>query len=337
MAALADIDPKYADLKKQLGLQEKRAVDQVNLLTQWLNGHQEVNTVIFSGGEPFMYSPETIEKMLDEISKAEHVKEVRFCTGSVYLGLFSKMTDELIEKLVGFSRNNDGRSGRPLKRLYLNCDVADENQLLAPEAIMVTKRLNDAGLSLHLQMPLQEGINFFREDIQKTRVKLSDISRAAYLIGATPYKAIVNMHSPSFEELTVPIERVSEAITVFEGHNSTSDMERWQAYSILHEQGNAYVYAKPHFVFEKEVDKDRKRVTYFIPVGDSIHTYEEPLIAGINDRDSSNIADQELSSRIMQVRAAYHQLLQRGIDTRRFYEISGIRMAHNGPLIVSRQ
>ena len=32
------------------------------------------------------------------------------------------------------------------------------------------------------------------------------ISEAAYEIGVIPYKAIVNMHSPSYQELTVPIE-----------------------------------------------------------------------------------------------------------------------------------
>ena len=37
MATLADILPEYAELKKQLRLQEQRAIEQTRLLKEWLN------------------------------------------------------------------------------------------------------------------------------------------------------------------------------------------------------------------------------------------------------------------------------------------------------------
>jgi len=341
MSALADIDPKYAELKRELNLQEQRAIEQTRLLKDWLNQHPEVNTVIISGGEPLMYSPSAIGRILDYLGEAENLKVVRICTSAVYQGLFYKINDDLVSRLSDFRRKNNGRNGRAKKQLYFNCHVTDEHQLLTPEARIATERLQDAGITIHLQMPLQEGINFYRDDTQKSAEKLRAISEAAYEIGVIPYKVIVNMHSPSYPELTVPIERVSETITFLDEHFDTSDMERWQAYNILHEKGNAYVYPKPNFVAEKDIDRERRRVTYFIPKlnpdrsVNEVHTYEEPLLAGINDEDSIiPIADERIRRRIGEVRDAYDRLRKDEIDTREFYRVSGIKFSENKPLIL---
>jgi len=341
MSALADIDPKYAELKRELNLQEQRAIGQTRLLKDWLNQNPEVNTVIINGGEPLMYSPETMGRILDYLGEAEHLKAVRVCTSAVYQGLFYKINDDLVDKLSDFRRKNNGRNGKSKKQLYFNCHVTDEHQLLTPEARIASERLQKAGVSIHLQMPLQEGINFYRDNPQKSADKLRAISEAAYEIGVIPYKAIVNMHSPSYPELTVPIERVSETISFLDGHFDTSDMARWQAYNVLHEQGNAYVYPKPHFVAEKDIDRERSRVTYFIPKlnpdgsVNEVHTYEEPLLNGINDRDSLRpIADEGIHRRIGEVRDAYHRLRKDQIDTREFYRVSGVKFSENKPLMV---
>jgi len=341
MSALADIDPRYAKLKKELNLQEQRAIEQTKLLTDWLNQNPEVNTVIISGGEPLMYSPETMERILNHLGEAEHLKAVRICTSAVYQGLFYKINDDLVDRLSKFRRKNNGRNGRAKKQLYFNCHVTDEHQLLSPEARIATEKLQEAGVSIHLQMPLQEGINFYRDDPQKSAEKLRAISEAAYEIGVIPYKAIVNMHSPSYPELTVPIERVSETISFLDEHFNTSDMTRWQAYNILHEQGNAYVYPKPHFVAKKDIDRERGRVTYFIPKlnpdgsVNEVHTYEEPLLKGINDADSLRlIADRGIQRRIGEVRDAYQRLIKDEIDAREFYRISGVKFSENKPLVV---
>ncbi len=341
MSALADIDPKYTELKKELNLQEQRAIEQTRLLKDWLNQNPEVNTIIISGGEPLMYSPHTIGEILNQLGEAEHLKVVRICTSAVYQGLFYKINEDLINKLSEFRRNNNGRNGRAKKQLYFNCHVTDEHQLLTPEARIATEKLQEAGVSIHLQMPLQEGINFYRDNPQKSAEKLKAICEAAYEIGAVPYKAIVNMHSPFYEKLTVPIEKVSETISFLDEHFNNSDMARWQAYNILHEQGNAYIYPKPNFIAEKNIDRDRKRVTYFIPKlnldgsVNEVHTYEEPLLSGINDKESlGSIVDAGIQKRVQEVRDAYQRLRKDEIDTKEFYRTSGIKFSENRPLIV---
>lgn len=336
MAALADINPEFAELKRQLNLQEQRAIEQTRLLKEWLNKHPEVDTVIISGGEPLMYSPKTIETILDELHEAKHVTKIRICTAAVYQGLFYKINDELIDVLGRFQ----DKLFRESRKLFINAHVTDENQLLTPEARLTVRKLEKAGIQTYLQMPLQEGINFYRDDPKKSAEKLAKICDAANRTGAHPYKAIVNMHSPSYKELTVPIERVSQAITFLDEHFKDPDMERWQAYNILHEEGNAYVYPAPNFVAEKDIDRGRGRVTYYIvklnedKSARCVHTYEEPLLEGINDGDMpSKINDPGILAKIGEVKEAYQGLRRDEIDTREFYRISGIKFSENEPLI----
>jgi len=339
MAALAEIEPRFAKIKKQLNLEEHRAIEQAKLLSRWLEDHREVNTVIISGGEPLMYSPETIGTILDEFGKIESLKVIRICTSAVFQGIFYKISDELIEKLKKFKEEHNGLHGKPNKQLYFNCHVTDEFQLSTPEALISSMKLKNIGISLHLQMPLQEGINFFRNEVVKSAEKLKRICEAAYRIGAIPYKAIVNMHSPSYKEITVPIEKVSEVITFLDEHFDNADMERWQAYNILHEQGNAYIYPKPNFVAVKNVNKEKGRVTYFIPklINGKIvvHTYEEPLIENVNDQNSlSRIIDKKILEKIFEVQHAYNQLRMGKINAVHFYKISGIKFSKNEPLVL---
>ncbi len=202
-------------------------------------------------------------------------------------------------------------------------------------------------------MPLQEGINFRRDDLDWTIEKLGRISKEAYSLGVIPYKMIVDMHSPSHPDLTVPIETVTKVIRFLDEHLTSSDMERWQAYNVLHEQGNLYLYPYPHFTAVKEIDIENKRVTYFIPKIRSVHTYEEPLITGHNDNPNSlnPIADNEIKKKIETVRPAYHSLKKKIADLeagsltfeqkakeierfeRDFYGKSGILYPENKPLI----
>ncbi|MBM3234591.1 4Fe-4S cluster-binding domain-containing protein [Candidatus Pacearchaeota archaeon] len=350
LSALAGVCLEYAEIKKQLTTEEKRAVEQARLLTLWLNEHPEVDSVIISGGEPTLFSNQSLERIVSQFKSAEHVKVVRMCTSSLFQGMWYRIDDDFVKILSDFKKETG-------KQFYVNAHVTDEFQLSAPEAKIAVDRLQNAGISVHLQMPIQEGINFRREDLEWTAEKLRRISKQAYLLGVIPYKMIVDMHSPSHPDLTVPIETFTRAVRCLDEHLINSDMERWQACNLLHEQGNLYLYPHPHFTAIKEIDKKRKRVIYFIPKKDSIHTYEEPLIIGHNDNPNSlsPIADSEICKRVDGVREAYHSLRDeiRELETRSltfeqkareiekferdFYKKSGITFPENNPLILKNE
>ncbi len=340
----------FAGIKEQLVVDESRAVQRAELLTRWLNRHSEVSTIIISGGEPTVFSDETLGMMLEHYADAEHVSAVRLCTSSVFQGMWYRITDDFTSLLAGFERKTG-------KQVYINAHVTDEFQLGAPEARMAVDALTGRGITIHLQMPLQEGINFHRDDISRSAARLQGISEAAYRIGVIPYKMIVDMHSSSHPSLTVPIETVSRTLAVFDRHMECSDMGRWQAVNVLTEQGNLYLYPYPHFTAAKEITRDG--VIYFIPKinpdGSAvIHAYREPLIAGHND-DPNSIqmpADSGLLDKISRVRERYHVLQEKiaelgtdgmmchakrkvvsGLQTE-LYRESGIVQPENEPLII---
>ncbi|MBI4146805.1 4Fe-4S cluster-binding domain-containing protein [Candidatus Woesearchaeota archaeon] len=334
LSALAEVYPEYAQIKKQLNLQEERAERQAELLTQWLNQNQEVDTIVISGGEPTLFSNSALKKILEQYTQAEHVKVVRMCTSSVFQGMWYRIDHEFVQMLQDF----ESETG---KQVYINAHVTDDYQLSAPEARMAVDKLESAGITIHLQMPLQEGINFQRDDMAWSIEKLRRISKLAYGLGVIPYKMIVDMHSPSHSDLTVPIETVTKVIGFLDQHEHHSDHERWQAYNILHEQGNLYLTAYPHFTADKEIDTRTQIVTYFIPKVEFngrkrvvVHTYQEPLINGHNDNPNSfgEIPDKDIREKIAHVRESFKKLNGDPETTREFYRESGINYAENKPL-----
>ncbi len=354
LSVLSDIYPEYAEIKKQLTLEERRVIQQVELLTLWLNQNPEVDTVVLSGGEPTLFGNKTFEKILGEFKKARYLRTVRLCTSAVFQGLWYRIDDQFVKILAEFEKKTG-------KQFYINAHVTDEYQLSNPEAKIALDKLNMHGITVHLQMPLQEGINFRRNDLKWSVEKIKRISKQAYAIGVLPYKFIVDMHSPSHQDVTVPIELVTKTISFLDSHTENSDMERWQAYNILHEQGNLYLSSYPHFTAVKEIDSKRKRVVYFIPkveFGKSkrviIHTYEEPLIKNCNDNPNSlnKIVDKDILKKINEVKKLYFLLKKKikkleesnltfeqkakaiGKIEREFYKTSGIKFSQNKPLIV---
>ena len=336
LSALAHINPEYAKIKKQLSLQEKRAEEQARLLVKWLNNNPEVDTIVMSGGEPTLFSNEGLEEILNQYKRAEHIKVVRMCTSAPFQGMWYRIDDGFVNALADFEKETG-------KQFYINAHVTDENQLSAPEARIAVDKLQRKGISVHLQMPIQEGINFRRDNLSWSSKKIGNVSKQAYKLGVIPYKAIIDMHSPSHPDLTVPLETFTKVIGVLDQHETHSDHERWQAYNILHEQGNLYLTAYPHFTATKEVDEEKQRVTYFIPKLDFnerkrivVHTYEEPLILGHNDNLNSfgEIQDRDIRDRIAQVRESYRRVNNDPEELRGFYEISGIWYPTNKPLIM---
>ena len=354
LLALETIDSEKAKLKKQLSIVAERAVLQARLLAMWLNNHSEVDTVIVSGGEPTLFSNQALKQVFEEYKKAKFVRVVRVCTSSIFQGMWYRVDDGFVDFLSAFERESG-------KKVYVNAHVTDEFQLGAPEAAMALKKIQSRGLLVCLQMPLQQGINFDRNDLEWSVKKLKSICKRSYGLGVIPYKLILDMHSPTNPDATVPIEVVCKAISFLDSHLDQSDHERWQAYNILHPQGNLYLSSWPHFSAVKEIDVEKKLVTYFIPKTEyaggrkiSVHTYFEPLIAGMNDDVNSlgKIGDIEVLEKIKLVKTAYSDFKagleealklsgfserQKRIEelTLEFYNISGILLPKNEPLVVA--
>lgn len=280
---------EYLEIKKKMAFDEKILLFKTERLVEWMNRHPEVKDIIISGGEPFMYTPKTIEKMLNALNEAKYLKNIRICTSSVFMGMFYLVNDELADTIKRTSLEFEKRG----KRLMINAHATNAAQLEALECKETARKLLNAGVKgFWLQVPLQEGINFWRDDLEKSIAELAALAQASLGIpGVHLYKLIVDMNSPNNSAITVPIETVAKMMSVFHMHEQHGDMDLFQAVQVLTPFGNVYINNSLFDKCEKDIDVETKRVTYYFYIRGGkeykIIPYEEPLIEGHNDKKLS--------------------------------------------------
>jgi L-lysine 2,3-aminomutase len=277
----------------ELGLLESpnrsSAIKQSKELVDWMNFDergQQVYDVILSGGEPLSLSNELITSVLSEFKLASNLKIFRICTGTLFLGLPFRFDDELLNILDDFSLETG-------VRITIQAHLGN-HFMLSPESLIAVDKIRAKGISIYSQIPIRAGINFFIDDLPKTLEYLIELGKIQAHIGVEPYMLIVDMH-PSTNTDYIPIELLMQVWgSLVESHDYPG-LERPRTLSILCEQGNIILSGHTLFAVEKQVDNINKKVIYKIPrVGASPNwqpeiveyfTYEEPLIACVNDNE----------------------------------------------------
>ncbi len=276
-------------------------------LVEWLKMYgKDVDTIVISGGEPFLYPPQEIKKLLLKLSEVPNLKKIRICTSSVFQGMFFVFNDEMLKVLKEVTEIYEKKG----KVLIFNTHATNETQLLSEESKYVIEKLSEVGVKgFYVQMPLQEGINFWKEDVDLSYKQMKEITDTMlYLRDVYPYKLIVDMHSPVDKNITVPIESVLKVVDKMESHVEVSDMNRWQAINVLTPFGNAYLNASISTKLYKEIREND--VLYFFVSENTITIYKEPLIEGVNDKYTFppiEEADESTKSRLLQLKEKYEK------------------------------
>lgn len=254
----------------------------------WLNAHPSVYDVIISGGEPLNNSTGTIHALLDKLRDAQHLKVLRICTGTLFQGLSCRCDDDLIGHLTEFQESTGCR-------VTINAHLSNHLQI-TPEALVAVRRLRKAGISILSQVPIQEGINFFRADVKKTITYWTELGRRQAVAGIEPYKMIVDMH-PRTQRRYVPIEPLCRVWSHMAESHEYPEITRPRTLSVLCAQGNIVLSGHLLSLSKKEVDPIRGIVKYVIPGAVSVESpgsgvdkffeYIEPLISEMNDDPGS--------------------------------------------------
>lgn len=262
----------YTREEHDLGVTLETLPLQTSAVVKWLNKNPSVYDVIISGGEPLLASNSAIESMLKIFEKAEHLRVLRICTGTLFLGLPMRIDDELLDLLKDFS-DRTGVTVRIHANLYNHFQVT-------PEAIFAIRRIRKRGFNIYSQVPIKEGINFFSHDQRKTLDFLRKLDMAEVLTGVEPYKFIVDMH-PRTNMYYVPIEPLIRVWSILAESHDHPEIERPKTLSVLFMQGNIVLSGHLLFAIQKEVDKAKNIVRYYIPLPfdrKKVFIYEEPLI-----------------------------------------------------------
>jgi len=261
------------------------ASKQAKSLVNYLNNHNEIKSVIISGGEPLLLSNNGIKKMLNIIKKAKYLSELRICTGVIFQGLPFRINKELVDIFVNFE-NETGI------KLCINAHLSHSTQI-TPEAIFAVKLLTRNGFIVNSQVPLQNGVNIFHNDYKKTIDQLSTLAELQGICGIRPYKYILHMNSGSLE-YSVSLEFILRLISDLKYRVDHPFPETWQpiSISILCKEGNILLSPQLLFLVNKKVIKYKNSVIYQIPVPLNnnkwkIIDYIEPIIPKQNDNPDS--------------------------------------------------
>jgi L-lysine 2,3-aminomutase len=271
-----------------MGVSKQTLEKQVRETVRWLNNNPEVYDIIISGGEPLLidYDNNKLAILFNELKKANYLKIVRICTGVIFQGLPFRINEELLEIIKEFCKTTG-------KRFTFQAHLSNNYQF-TPEALWAVKKIREKGFNIYSQVPIQEGINFFREDIEKSLKSFIILGQYQVRAEVEPYKYIVDMH-PRTQRRYVPIELLLKIWRKLAESHLYPELERPRTLSILTKQGNIILswYMLKHM--SKEINKEKNEVIYKIPaiVGTKgceevkMVEYFEPIIPGINDNPRS--------------------------------------------------
>ncbi|MEM4204963.1 MAG: hypothetical protein QXS54_12925, partial [Candidatus Methanomethylicaceae archaeon] len=267
----------------------------VESVVQWMNNSdrgKQVYDVILSGGEPLLLDTDekhsTIGQVLDILRRADNLRILRICTGTLFLGMPFRINKALLDMLQTFSLETG-------VRVTIQAHLGNHH-MISPEAVMTVQKIREVGIPIYSQIPIKNGINFFLDDLQKTMDFLVQLGRKQVVVGVEPYMFIVDMH-PSTIHYYVPIEPLMQVWGALVESHDYPGLERPRTLSVLFAGGNIILSGHTLFSARKKVDPQNRIVTYHIPrIGPSkkwkagineYFVYNEPLLEGINDDPDS--------------------------------------------------
>ncbi|MFH0715181.1 MAG: 4Fe-4S cluster-binding domain-containing protein, partial [Candidatus Diapherotrites archaeon] len=268
----------------ELGLTLGTIIAQTQKLVEYMNEHPQVYDVIISGGEPLLLDDERIAKMLELFENAKHLRVLRICTGTIFLGLPFRISEKLLETIKAFARKTG-------VRFTFQAHLANHFQI-SPEAMIAVHKIRKAGFTIYSQIPIQEGVNFFRNDWPKTLEYWNELGKRQMQAGIEPYKYIVDMKPRTIKKY-VPIEPLLCMWSQIADSHQWPELQRPKTLSILGPDGNIILSDSDLLSMRKKVNTENQTVEYWIPTTftfqngkleiNQFQHHLEPLIEGYND------------------------------------------------------
>ena len=238
---------------KRYGLSSEVLLPQMDELVKELNKRPLVDQLILSGGEPLLFSNSQLKEVLGKLKRIRNLRILRVCTGTAFQGEPFRIDDELIGMFKKFSEETG-------IRVKFNVHLNHPDQI-TPEALWAIKRLSNAGICAYAQVPIQVGINFFPDDIEKSVELWTKLNGMVERLGEN-YKMIVDMH-PRTDGFIPPLEKVIEVLERAFNSHEYSDNKQPKTVAVLCRQGNLILYPGILDSMEKRVDEESGLVKYY--------------------------------------------------------------------------
>ena len=177
--------------------EENLSIDALQDAYNYIENHDEIKEVIFTGGDPLVLTDSRLEAHLKRVEAISHIETIRFHT-RIPTALPERITAQLCER---FSHSR--------KTLWVVVHINCASELSAPTLDALSK-LRRAGVGLASQSVLLKGVNDSQE-------ALESLFRGLYRAGVVPYY----LHYPDLAKGTnhfrIPLERALQLVSSLDG------------------------------------------------------------------------------------------------------------------------
>ncbi|MGD9601565.1 MAG: KamA family radical SAM protein [Gammaproteobacteria bacterium] len=185
-----------------VGIDElKFANKQAGNLADYLREHKEVNSVLFTGGDPMVMRTQVLRRYIEPLlaPDLDHINSIRIGTKAPAYWPQRFVSDPDADDLLALFEQVR-RAGR---HLALMAHYSHPRELEPPVAQQAIRRITDTGAVVRCQAPLIRHVN----DSADTWMRLW---RAEVLLGAVPYYMFVERDTGPKQYFEVPLARAYE-------------------------------------------------------------------------------------------------------------------------------
>jgi KamA family protein len=187
-----------------VGIDElKFASREAEALADYLRAHREVQSVLFTGGDPLIMKTNVLERYIEPLlaPDLDHLVSIRIGTKAPAYWPYRFLTDSDADDLMRLFERVV-RSGR---HLALMAHFSHPHELDPPAAQMAVRRIGETGAIVRCQAPLIRHVN------DAARI-WSEMWRSQIRLGAVPYYMFIERDTGPKNYFEVPL---AEALDIF--------------------------------------------------------------------------------------------------------------------------
>jgi KamA family protein len=179
----------------------KFANREVKSLVEYLKQHHEVNSVLFTGGDPMIMKASVLRRYIEPLLDPEldHLVSIRIGTKSPAYWPYRYTTDDDADDMLALFEEVQSRG----RHLAIMAHYSHPRELDTPAAQDAVRRIRSSGAVVRCQAPLIRHVN----DDAKT---WSDMWKRQLVLGAIPYYMFVERDTGPKQYFEVPLARALE-------------------------------------------------------------------------------------------------------------------------------
>lgn len=180
----------------------KFASREADSLRRYISQHSEVNSILFTGGDPMVMNASLLSRYIEPLLESEHLVSIRIGTKSLAWWPYRFVTDNDADDVLRLFERV-AKSGR---HMAIMAHFTHPRELETRVVQAAIRRIRDAGAIIRCQAPLVHHIN---DDPQVW----TNLWKRQIVLGMVPYYMFVERDTGPKNYFEVPLARAHEVFT----------------------------------------------------------------------------------------------------------------------------